>query len=448
MKFLPLNYLVLTVLFLEGCATVPKPEPIGEVVSLIKQQYVDDVPYDKLVAGCRNGIKRDWGWSPDSRQLIENKPTDSTSVLLDIAEILTAFKQQSPEFKGDNKLETSCLKGIANLDRQSAFLDEEDFKELTYTGGSIGIEYSIETDFPKITSIMEDSPAERAGLKAGDIIISIDLVSTKGLSLDKILKLVRGTAGTNTILTVERMGTKEPIKLTMQRDVVRAQSVKWQSLGSGFAYIRIERFQASTPSLFAKAIDKLYVEDGRKIRGLILDLRNNLGGLLTGSIAISSAFLPSGSLVTYATGRTPESNVQLTATPADYGHDDNADAFRDLPADLKTAPLVVLVNKATCSGAEIVAAALQDHKRAKLVGTRTFSQGTIATIFPLNNKTALKLTTAKLYRSSGIAINEGVMPDTKIEADNLTTADFRTAGDMQFNEAFKQLKEVASSRDR
>lgn len=449
MKLLPVNYFLLSTLLLAGCATAPKPAPVGEVLSLIKQQYIDDVSDEKLVAGCRNGINQSLNSPPNSMQQIENKTTNSISTLLDITEIIASFKHQSPQSEDNHKLETSCLKGMAReLDKQSIFLDEDEFKQLTdlQYGASIGVEYSIEADFPKITSVMENSPAEKAGLKTGDIIVKIDLAQTKDMPSDEVLKLLRGVADTKITLTAQRTGTKDPMEFAMKRDVVRIQSVKWQSLSLGLAYIRIAQFQSKTPSLFAQAIKNLYLENGGKLQGLILDLRNNPGGLFTESIAIPSAFLPSGSLVTYTSGRGPDSNMRLTAVPNDYSRSGNADSLQNLPPDIKTLPVVVLVNKATCSGAEIVAAALQDHKRAKLVGTHTFSHGRITTIFPLNNNTALKLTTAKLYRPNGMEINElGVTPDITIEANTLAIADFRTANDTQFNEALSQLKDMVLS---
>lgn len=416
---------------------------IGEVVSRTKQQYVDDVPDDKLVTGCREGISRYLGTTPNPIQPTVNKSLSSKSVLLDISDILASFKQQSPQFDDDRRLNSACMKGMAGgLDRQSAFLDEDDFQELQYgpKTGNIGLDIALEGDSTKIVSVAEDSPAEKAGLKAGDAIIKVDHVSAKGLSLVEIQRLFRGPVGTNTTLVVTPEGGSDSMEFSMLRDNIRPQIIKWQSVAPGYAYIRVTRLISSTSSLFTQAIEESYRANGGQLKGLILDLRNNPGGLLTEAIAISSAFLPSGSLVSYSTGRTPDSKMRLTAVPEYYSCNNNVDPLKGLPAGVKTVPMVVLVNKATSSGAEIIAAALQDHKRAKIIGTRTIGIGTLATIFPFSNKTALKLTTARLYRPNGMTINElGVTPDTTIEADKLATADFRTADDIQLVHAVRQL---------
>lgn len=416
---------------------------IGEIVSRIKQHYVDDVPDSKLVTGCRDGINRYLNPTTTTIQSNENRSTNSKSLLLDISDILTSYKQQTPQIDGGKKLNSACLKGMAKgLDRQSEYLDEDDYQELVdeSKNGNIGLVVSHEGGSTKITSVIEDSPSEQAGLRIGDVIVKIDLVPTSGASQSEILKLLSGVVGTNITLLVEREGVKGPVEVKLMREVIRIPSMKWQTLAPGFAYIRIAQFSSATSTLFEQAIEKIYLANGGKLKGLVLDLRNNPGGPLTESIAISSAFLTPSTLVAYTTGRTADSNMRLTADPKDYSRTGKTDPLKNLPANIKTVPMVVLVNKATAAGAEIVAAALQDHKRAKIVGTRTFGQGAVATIFRLGDKSILRLTTARMFRPGGVTFNEqGITPDTTIEADKLTPSRFRTMDDIQLKEAVRQL---------
>jgi carboxyl-terminal processing protease len=257
----------------------------------------------------------------------------------------------------------------------------------------------------KVISPIDDTPAQRAGVKAGDLIIRLDEKPVKGMTLHDAVKIMRGKVGTDIVLTIIREGEERPLKITITRDTIKVKSVRAEDLGDGFGYLRISQFQSHTGENLAEAIEKLKKENKGKLKGLVLDLRNNPGGVLNAAVEVSDAFLESG-LIVFTKGRIADSEMKFSATP------------RRL---LDGAPLVVLVNGGSASASEIVAGALQDHKRAVILGTRTFGKGSVQTILPLNEKTALKLTTARYYTPSGRSIQaEGVTPDIVLEPVKVT----------------------------
>jgi carboxyl-terminal processing protease len=298
---------------------------------------------------------------------------------------------------------------LSGLDPHSSYLDPEHFKELQVgtSGefGGLGIEVGMEDGFVKVISPIDDTPAQRAGVKAGDLVIRLDEKPVKGMTLHDAVKIMRGKVGTDIVLTIIREGEEKPLKITITRDTIKVKSVRARDLGDGFGYLRVSQFQARTGENLAEAIEKLKKDNGGKLNGLVLDLRNNPGGVLNAAVEVSDAFLETG-LIVYTQGRIADSEMKFNATP------------RRL---LDGAPLVVLVNGGSASASEIVAGALQDHKRAVIIGTRTFGKGSVQTILPLNEKTALKLTTARYYTPSGRSIQaEGVMPDIILEPLKLT----------------------------
>jgi C-terminal peptidase (prc) len=304
----------------------------------------------------------------------------------------------------------SAIRGmLAGLDPHSAYLNEEELKELQIgtTGefGGLGIEVSMEDGFVKVVSPIDDTPAQRAGVKPGDLIIRLDDTPVKGLTLNDAVKLMRGKPGTDIMLTIVREGEEKPLKVTITRAVIKVRSVKQQILDDGFGYLRITQFQANTGESLKEAVEKLKEENKGQLKGLVLDLRNNPGGVLNAAVAVSDAFLEKG-LVVYTEGRVEDARLKFNATPNDM---------------LKGAPMVVLVNGGSASASEIVAGALQDHKRAIIMGEKTFGKGSVQTILPLKNGSALKLTTARYYTPSGRSIQaEGIAPD--IQLANLTLA--------------------------
>jgi carboxyl-terminal processing protease len=321
----------------------------------------------------------------------------------------------------DKKLITEAINGmLSGLDPHSAYLDAEGFKDLQVGTqgefGGLGIEVGMEDGFVKVVSPIEDTPAYRAGLKTGDLIIKLDDTPVKGMNLNDAVKRMRGKPGTQIKLTIMRKGEQKPFVVTITRAVIKIRSVKFKLVEPGYGYVRITQFQEHTGELLVEALQKLYSENKAPLKGLVLDLRNDPGGLLNGAVAVSAAFLKRDALVVYTDGRAEDSQMRLTASRENYLRPMQADYLKSLPEAVKHVPMVVLVNGGSASASEIVAGALQDHKRAVVMGTQTFGKGSVQTILPLGNDTAIKLTTARYYTPSGRSIQaKGIEPDIKVE---------------------------------
>ena len=308
------------------------------------------------------------------------------------------------EVEDADMLENAIRGMLSGLDPHSSYLDHEQFKELQVgtSGefGGLGIEVGMEDGFVKVIAPIDDTPAQRAGVQAGDLIIRLDDTPVKGLTLNDAVKIMRGKPGTVLKLTVVREGVEKPIKIDIKRAIIKVRSVKSRMLEGDFGYVRISQFQSKTAENMVDAIDKLKKEAGGTLKGMVLDLRNNPGGVLNGAVAVSDAFLKKG-LIVYTEGRVSDSKLRFNATPDDI---------------LDNAPIVVLVNQGSASASEIVSGALQDHHRAIIVGTQTFGKGSVQTILPLSNGTAVKLTTARYYTPSGRSIQaEGIVPDIELD---------------------------------
>jgi carboxyl-terminal processing protease len=349
-------------------------------------------------------------------------------------EVFGRIKSDYVEPVGDKKLITEAINGmLTGLDPHSAYLDTDAFKELQIGTqgefGGLGIEVSMEDGFVKVISPIEDTPAFRAGIKPGDLIVKLDDTAVKGLSLTDAIKRMRGKPNTPIILTIVRKGETKPMVFPLMRAVIKIQSVKSKMIEPGYAYIRITQFQEQTGENLTKAIDKLFKESPVPMKGLVLDLRNDPGGLLNGAVAVSAAFLPANSLVVYTDGRTDDAKMKLKASPEFYLRDTKNDYLKRLPPAIKTVPMVTLVNAGSASASEIVAGALQDHKRSVVMGTQTFGKGSVQTILPLGNNTAIKLTTARYFTPNGQSIQaKGITPDildesAKDETERLREAD-------------------------
>lgn len=321
-----------------------------------------------------------------------------------LSEVFGKIKNNYVEEVEDKVLLENAIRGmLTGLDPHSTYLDSKAFEELRVgtSGefGGLGIVVGMEDGFVKVISPIDDTPADRAGVKAGDLIIRLDDAPVKGMSLDDAVKIMRGKPGSEITLTIVRKGEDAPLKITIERDRIRVKSVKYRSLEPGYAYVRISQFQERTGSDLRKALSKLRKENKGKINGLILDLRNNPGGLLDAAISVSDAFLSKGVIVSVK-GRTRDNKLEQSATPGDL---------------LKGAPIVVLVNEGSASASEIVAGALQDHKRAIIMGQKTFGKGSVQTVLPLGNKSALKITTARYYTPSKRSIQAlGIEPDISL----------------------------------
>jgi carboxyl-terminal processing protease len=338
------------------------------------------------------------------------------------SEVFGRIKSDYVEPVEDKKLLKEAINGmLTGLDPHSAFLDQEAYRDLQVGTqgefGGVGIEVGTEDGFVKVVAPIEDTPAYRAGVKAGDLIIKLDEVSLKGISLSDAVKKMRGKPNTDVKLTILRKNETQPLEIIVRRDVIRVKSVKARMLEPGYGLVRITQFQEHTGENLVTAINDLYKQNNGDLKGLVLDLRLNPGGLLNSAVAVSAAFLPKNALVVYTDGRTDDSKMRLTATKENYVRG----AFKDdylakLPAAVKTVPMVVLVNGASASASEIVAGALQDHHRATLVGTQTFGKGSVQTILPLPNNQAVKLTTARYYTPGGRSIQaKGISPDIVVE---------------------------------
>jgi len=338
------------------------------------------------------------------------------------SEVFGRIKTDYVEPVDDRKLLKGAINGmVTDLDPHSAFLDQDAYRDLQVGTqgefGGLGIEVGAEDGFVKVVAPIEDTPAYKAGVQAGDLIVKLDDVSLKGISLSDAVKRMRGKPGSEVKLTVLRKGEDKPLEFMVRRDVIRVKSVKAKLIEPGYGLVRVTQFQEHTGENLVAAIDDLYRQNGGDLKGLVLDLRMNPGGLLNSAVAVSAAFLPKNALVVYTDGRTEDAKMRLTANKEDYIRG----AFKEdyetkLPAAVKTVPMVVLVNGASASASEIVAGALQDHHRATILGTQTFGKGSVQTILPLPNNQAVKLTTALYYTPNGRSIQaKGISPDIVVE---------------------------------
>ena len=303
----------------------------------------------------------------------------------------------------DRELLEKAITGLlGELDPHSAFLQQDSYAELkehtTGEFGGLGIEVGLERGYVRVISPIDDTPAARAGLRPGDLILKLDERSTQGMSLDEAVSRMRGAKGTSITLTIGREGVSEPLTLTIVRDIITVQSVRWETLEPGYGYVRIAQFQEQTGGEFRSALEEL--RDGEPgLKGLILDLRNNPGGLLPASVEVADTLLDGG-LIVYTKGRIASANTKSMATAGEL---------------LAGVPVVVLINEGTASAAEIVAGALQDRQRALIIGTRSFGKGSVQNVLPIGDGRAVKLTTARYFTPGGHSIQaEGIRPDIEV----------------------------------
>jgi len=319
--------------------------------------------------------------------------------LQSFTEVFSRVKSDYVEPVDDKKLIEDAIRGmLSGLDPHSAFLNTSEFSDLKIgtTGqfGGLGIEVSMENGFVKVISPIDDTPASRAGIQASDLIIKLDDKSVKGMTLNAAVKIMRGKPNTDIELTIVREGESQPFVIVITREIIRVKSVKNRMLEPGFGYVRISNFQSRTTTDLLKAISDLQKQD--PLKGMILDLRNNPGGVLNGAVGVSDAFIDDG-LIVYTEGRIDDSSHRYVATPGD---------------SLNGAPLVVLINGGSASASEIVAGAIQDHKRGIIMGTKSFGKGSVQTIQELRNGSAVKLTTARYFTPNGRSIQaKGIEPD-------------------------------------
>ena len=355
--------------------------------------------------------------------------------LQQLAAVFSMVKSDYVEPVDEKKLINDAIAGmVAGLDPHSQYFDKKTLKEFReQTGGKfvgIGIEIGMEDGLVKVQSPIEGSPAFRAGIKSGDLITRIDDTPVRGLTLDQAVKRMRGEPNTKVKRTIFRKNENRSFPLTIVRDEIRIQSVAGKVVEPGYAWLRLRQFQDRTVDDFVRKLEEIYKQEPN-LKGLVLDLRNDPGGLLESAIAISSAFLPENVTVVTTNGQIAESKAVFKAAPEYYARR-GSDPLKRLPAGVKTVPLVVLVNEGSASASEIVAGALQDHKRATIMGAQTFGKGSVQTVRPLSADTALKITTARYYTPSGRAIQaKGIVPDVWIDE----TAEGNVFAELRMREA-------------
>ncbi len=374
-------------------------------------------PLGLLSAGAIAGVLISLGLTAVAqREPVTALPLDE---LRQFTDVFGAIKANYVESVEDKRLITEAIGGmLSGLDPHSAYLDAEAFKELQVGTqgefGGLGIEVGTEDGFVKVVAPIEDTPAARAGVKAGDLIVRIDDKPTKGMSLNDAVKMMRGKPKTPITLTISRKGETQPIVVRIVRDVIKVQSVRSKVLEPGIGYVRITQFQEHTVENLVKHLEGLAKQNA--LGNIVLDLRNDPGGLLHGAVGVSAAFLAPNATVVTTDGRTEDARRKYVASPEDYMRGSRDDILRHLPAAVKTAPMVVLVNAGSASASEIVAGALQDHRRAVVLGTQTFGKGSVQSILPLSSTTAIKLTTARYYTPNGRSIQaKGITPDYLVE---------------------------------
>ncbi|WP_426340730.1 S41 family peptidase [Pseudoduganella sp. S-14] len=341
--------------------------------------------------------------------------------LKQLADVYGLIKSDYVEAVEDKKLLTEAISGmVASLDPHSAYLDKKAYAELREgsQGKFVGLGIEIaqgDEGYIKIVAPIEDSPAYRAGIKSGDMITRLDTTSLKGLSLDESVKKMRGEPGSKVMLTIMRKDEPQPLEFTLNREEIHQKSVKAKMVSPGYAWVRISQFQEPTVDDLAAKISELYRQDPH-LKGLVLDLRNDPGGVLQGAIGVAAAFLPKDTPIVSTNGQLPDSKQIFYGRAEYYSLRGDGDPLAKLPEAVKHIPLAVLVNTGSASASEIVAGALQDYKRATIIGSQTFGKGSVQTIRQLTADTAVKLTTARYYTPHGRSIQaKGISPDLAVD---------------------------------
>lgn len=335
-----------------------------------------------------------------------------------LEEVYGKIKSDYVDNIDDKKLMEGAINGlVTNLDPHSSYLDIDAQKDFTAaTSGEfsgVGIDTGMEDGLVRVVSPIEDSPAYKAGLKTGDLVFEIDGKNVKGMTLSEAINKIRGPKGTTVKLSVLRKKTAAPLSFSIVRETIKNPSVKFKLSNQDYPYLRITQFQENTGIDLAKNLKLISEQNKGPLKGLVIDLRNNPGGMVSSAVAVAAAFLEKDKLIVYSDGKTNNAKMKLFANPYNYveGGEKN-DYLKDISEEYKKIPIVVLVNNGSASAAEIVAGALQDHKRAIILGTQTFGKGTIQQLFPLKTGSAIKITIAKYYTPSGKSIQaKGILPN-------------------------------------
>jgi len=382
----------------------------------------------------------------DTNNLSAAKTSLPLNQLQTFSEVYLKIKQNYVDDISDKEIFDNAIKGmLEGLDPHSTFLNEKDFEDLQIGTkgefGGLGIEVTMEEGFVKVITPIDDTPAYRAGIKAGDLIIEIDNNSVKGLSLNQAVDLMRGKVGTDIFLTIARKGENAPLEIKITRDKIKIQSVKYEIIDKHYGYIRISSFQNKTGKNLKEALSKLKSNSKNNIKGYVLDMRNNPGGVLGAAVDVSDAFIKGKKKIVYTKGKKEDAMYEFISNNIDLA---------------EGKPIVVLINGGSASASEIVAGALQDHKRAIIMGTQSFGKGSVQTILPITSKTAVKLTTALYFTPEGRSIQaKGITPDIivkNLELNSLDEGKMIKESDLQGhiknNDKNSKQKELSKENDK
>lgn len=362
----------------------------------------------QLLEGIQDGERAEISLPDPEKQL----PLDD---LRKFTEVFSRIKAAYVEEVDDRQLLESAIKGmLSDLDPHSTYLAPKDYEELEESTsgefGGLGIEVGMENGFVKVIAPIDDTPAQQAGVLPGDLIIKLDEKPVKGMGLEEAVQLMRGKPGTTLTLTIMRDSESGPVEIDVERAIIKVTSVKSRMIENGYGYLRLTQFQAETGEQFTKALKNLKKENGGPLDGLVLDLRNNPGGVLQAAVETADAFLDDG-LIVYTEGRIQSSRLKFSAKEGDI---------------MAGTPIVVLINGGSASASEILAGALQDHKRAVIMGTQSFGKGSVQTVIPLDETHAIKMTTARYYTPDGRSIQgTGIKPDIEVKPAELKELDSR-----------------------
>ena len=396
-------------------AQQPSAPFLESALRAVLREYVDELDEGVLAGRCLDGMQ---AWL--SGRGMRLGPTDAPP-MQPVNRVGDLLRRVNLQYSGVDfeKLGDACLKPVADgLDKHSSYLDREGYREIIGTGplAGTGLEIAAERGYTKIVSTIDGTPASRADLQRDDLILSVDGTSTLNLPLAEVVKLLRGKAGSTAVLELSRPGAQGTLRREIVRQFIRIETVRAVPLEGRLLYVRISQFQSNTYERFLTVLREQNALVPEGLAGIVLDLRNNSGGLLFSCIALASAFVPESAMVVEMRGRTPSNQRKLYARPADFNGPPRDASIARLAEPLRSAPLAVVVNRRSAACAEILAASLQDQKRATLIGEKTFGHGTVQTILPLGNSTAVKLTTARYYRSNGTAMeNNPVTPDVVLD---------------------------------
>lgn len=381
---------------------------IEQAIHLIETNYYEKISRSALDEACLSALKEPYPGSagPSAGRMA----------------IAAALERTRTEHPGQeySRASEQCLQGIVStLNRHSAYIAVREFREMQVGGprlAGIGVELAAADQGARVVAALEGTPAERAGLKKGELLIRIDDRDLAGMPLSEIVRLLRGEPYSTVRITLGDSAASEPRTVTLERELIQLESVRTRLIEPGLAFVRVTQFDTRAPKKIGDGLADAVLTSGSPLTGIVLDLRASTGGLLNVSVAIAAAFLPKNALIVYTTGRAADSSLRLYASPEYYVRSGQKDPYTGLPAEAKTARMVVLVSKTTAAGAEAVAGALQDHKRATIVGTNTFGKGFVETILALEGGGALKITTASMHRPSGNALEgAGVTPDVMVQ---------------------------------